>query len=576
MRQRIDDLPIRSKFILLFVLGVLLPMSVLMLFVLTTVTGEIRNREMQNANQSMERVFTTLNNQFTGVISMSNAMSADTKLLAPLGIAYQKPWEYYINYYEQIRPSLSRYVYAYSQEVTNVEVYTNNNTTINGGYCMQIRDYLSREEWFHPDVDVTGVMSGYVRQILGKGNSMQISILRAVGSGSPYTMMLKMDLNMDAVNRAIEQERAFLQVYLVAPDGYAISYPDSMDNLRIGRRDRLAPENPDLSLSFSERSATKGWKLVATINKEPMRSNIRQVVWFGLLIGLCCTVFAGLLSLVLARSIGLRSQRLLRHMDRMNAEDFAPIHNGLSHDEIGELMVHFNAMGERLKQLINDLYVLQLRQTSLELENTRAELKYLQAQIDPHFLFNTLNAMLVLCVRNGYADMTEIVRALSKILRRMVDTSHDTLPLREELEFVRMVLKIEQFRFGDKLAYTMDIDEDALSCHVPVMSVQGLVENACKHGVQHLKGQGMVRIAARVERGVLVITVHDNGVGIEPERLSKLRSEINSPTDMQGSVGLQNIYRRLKLHYGDHVNLTLDASSDGGTVATIRIPQEEG
>ena len=297
------------------------------------------------------------------------------------------------------------------------------------------------------------------------------------------------------------------------------------------------------------------------------------------MLGAVCTLFAGVMALIFSRSIVLRSQRLLRHMDSMTAEHFSPIMRDSGQDEIGDLTEHFNAMGTRLKQLINDLYVLQLRQKSMELENVRAELKYLQAQIDPHFLFNTLNGILVLCVRNGHQEEAEIIRALSKILRRMVDTDRDVVLLSEEMEFVHMVLKIEQFRFGDKLQYSFDISEVAKARTVPVMSVQGLVENACKHGIQSLSGQGMIRVAAWVEPDdTLVIEVHDNGVGIAPVRLASLQEQIASPVDMCGSIGLQNIYRRLCLHYGKDIDLKLkNADERGHESSTIHIPtQKEG
>lgn len=165
-------------------------------------------------------------------------------------------------------------------------------------------------------------------------------------------------------------------------------------------------------------------------------------------------------------------------------------------DEIGELAVHFNTMSARLEDLIEDVYVLELQQKSLELERVCAELKYLQAQIDPHFLFNTLNGMLVMCIRNGYTELADVVRALAKIMRRMTDNSRDTVLLSEEIEFVRMVLQIEHFRFGDRLEYELCIDEAALNCTVPIMAVQGLVENACKHGIQPMSGVWAVSLLA--------------------------------------------------------------------------------
>ena len=316
---------------------------------------------------------------------------------------------------------------------------------------------------------------------------------------------------------------------------------------------------------------------MADVKDEPMHRNIQAAMWVGILVGGSCTLFSIAMALIFSRSIVLRSRQLLRDMDIMTAEDFLPASRDPGRDEIGELTEHFNAMGLRLKQVVNDLYLLKLRQKSLELENVRAELKYLQAQIDPHFLFNTLNGILVLCVRNGYKEVAEIIRALSKILRRMVDASHDIVSLSEEMEFVHMVLKIEQFRFGDKLRYEFDISEAAKARTVPMMSVQGLVENACKHGVQSLCGQGIVRVAARVETDdTLTVEVSDNGVGMPPSRMQSLQKQISSPQDIQGSIGLQNIYRRLLLHYGSAVSLTIRSAGERGMTAIISIPPQKG
>ncbi len=572
MNLRVNDLPIRSKFILQFLLGVLLPIVALLVYVLTNVTAEIRQREYQNAVQSLDRVYTTLETQFSQAAALSNAVSTDEQLASFLNRHYLSPEEYYASYYSEIRLIMNRYLYAYVQQLTAIEIYTDNPSMFDGGYFPRITPKLQAEEWYTSQISSAPVLVAYARQLPASGIRLQMSILRKLEHSTTYNQLLKLDLNMEPIHRTVEQENAYLSIYLVAPDGSAVSYPGSMTDSMVARRAPLPPTATDLTRNFGGGTAMAGWKLSANINKEPMEKSVRNAIWVGLLLGAVCSLFAGGLSLVFARSIILRSQRLLRHMDSITAEHFSPITKEMGSDEIGELMEHFNAMGERLKQLIHDIYVLQLHQKSLELENVRAELKYLQAQIDPHFLFNTLNAILVLCVRNGYTELAEIISPLSKILRRMVDTSRDILPLREELDFVRMVLKIEQFRFGDRFRYEMDVSEEAMEAMVPVMSVQGLVENACKHGIQHVSGQGLVSIRAKVEDGMLDIEVSDNGVGIKPSRLIDLQKQIAGPEDMKDSVGLQNIYRRLKLHYGEKVSLTLRNAQNRGMIVSIRIP----
>lgn len=575
--RRINNLPIRSKFILLFILGVLLPIFFLLIYVLTNVTAEIRVRETRNAEQSLNRVYSALNAQFSGVISLSNAMSSDGQIEALLERRYDRPGNYYDTYYTELRQIMNRYALAYDQQVTTLAIYTENETMFNGGYCMHITPQVRKEEWFPSETPSDPRLKVYLRQQLGQTSILQLCVTRTLHPSSIYTDVLRIDLNMEPIHTLITEELSYLSVYLVAPDGTAVCYPGSLQDSFITDRSIRPPAHTDLQVSFGENTAMRGWRLLANINAEPLRRSIRNAILFGLLLGAVCTVFAGAIALIFSRSIVLRSQRLLRHMDSMTVDHFAPIQSDSGRDEIGELTAHFNDMGARLRQLIDDLYVLQLRQKNMELENVRAELKYLQAQIDPHFLFNTLNAILVLSVRNGHEEEATILRALSKLLRRMVDTSHDVVPLREELEFVRMVLTIEQFRFHGKLQYRFDVTPEAEDRTVPVMSVQGLVENACKHGVQNLNDKGVVDVSAWVEGdGTLVVSVGDNGVGLKPARLEELMRQIKSPADMRDSVGLQNIYRRLRLYYGDTAALELKNAAERGAIAEIRIPKREG
>jgi len=572
--MRLNDLPIRSKFILLYLLGVLLPIAVLLIYVLTNVAGEIRAREELGARQSLDRVYSALNMQFSSVVSLGNVVSGDSELAGLMRQRYKSPADYYHAYYNEIHPMLNRYSLAYAQHVIGLTLITDNPTIASGGVVVRVAPQVRAQEWYPSELPAEARLKVYLRQQVGQANILQLCLTRTLRAGSPYAELLRIDLNMDPVNSLIAGESSFLSLYLVAPDGTAVSYPGSMRDIRIANRGVRPPEPSDLSVSFGERTAMRGWKLVAYINRESMNRSIRQAVWVGLMLGAVCSLFAGAMAFIFSRSIAERSQRLLRHMDTMTAEHFSPIAEA-GRDEIGELTAHFNDMGARLRQLIDDLYVLQLRQKSMELENVRAQLKYLQAQIDPHFLFNTLNGILVLSVRNGHREEAEILRALSKILRRMLDSARDTATLEDEMEFVRMVLKIERFRFGDKLRYEFEVTDEALMRTVPVMSVQGLVENACKHGIQGLDGQGLIRVTAWVDPdGALVVKVTDDGVGIPPERLQCLRRQIASPEDMRESLGLQNIHRRLSLHYGKSASLTLSNAEGRGTVATLRIPRE--
>lgn len=199
------------------------------------------------------------------------------------------------------------------------------------------------------------------------------------------------------------------------------------------------------------------------------------------------------------------------------------------------------------------------RTRELESLMVQAELKALQAQIHPHFLFNALNALYGSIPRQA-ADARRLVLSLSEVFRYFLTTSKSTVKLEEELTIIEAYLEIEKARLGPRLTTTIDIDDSLRTLSIPVLSVEPLVENAIKHGIAAQPGPGAVTLTARLEQDALVIEVHDTGHG-----------PIDSHSKESNRVGLANVHRRLQLHYGDRASLDVSAV-ESGTRAQLRIP----
>jgi two-component system, LytTR family, sensor kinase len=188
----------------------------------------------------------------------------------------------------------------------------------------------------------------------------------------------------------------------------------------------------------------------------------------------------------------------------------------------------------------------------------------LQAQLNPHFLFNTLNTIAVLVRDGNRAGAVQIVEQLSDLLRRILSRHRaNEVRLGDELDLIRQYLAIEQARFPDRLRVTFDIDDTALSGAVPSFALQHLVENAVRHGIAKREQGGHVKITARRADGMLELAVHDNGVGIA------------GSTPVPLGRGLENTRERLRGLYGEHATLVVTRGPAGGTMATIRIPFRE-
>jgi len=227
-----------------------------------------------------------------------------------------------------------------------------------------------------------------------------------------------------------------------------------------------------------------------------------------------------------------------------------------------------NEMDIQIARGIAELLSVQIELAEIDAQRKmreKAELKALRAQINPHFLFNTLSIIMSFCRTNPEAARN-LLGNLATILQYSFAKHGDFVTIAEELDKVKSYLEIAKSRFGAKLTVTLDIDPDILTSRIPVLTMQPLVENAVQHGLFPKLAECHLTIKALQENDNILIVVTDNGVGIAPDKLGHIFS-----ADAEG-IGVQNVYSRLRGIYGDPYGLTLDSRLNRGTTATIRIP----
>jgi two-component system, sensor histidine kinase YesM len=241
-------------------------------------------------------------------------------------------------------------------------------------------------------------------------------------------------------------------------------------------------------------------------------------------------------------------------------------------DEITALGKSFNRMTEQLKELIE--------KERREQENLKkAEMKALQAQINPHFLYNTLDAIVWMAEANKSKEVIKIVGALSSFFRTTLSKGRDWITVNNEVEHVRSYLTIQKVRYNDILDYRIDVDQAMMDYSILKLTLQPIVENALYHGIKNKRAKGVIMIKGRMqEGGLMVFTITDDGIGMTPERLAEVQAELN---DEQGEMvvnesgfGLNNVHKRIKLYYGPEYGLAVESSVNTGTRVTITIPAE--
>jgi two-component system sensor histidine kinase YesM len=230
----------------------------------------------------------------------------------------------------------------------------------------------------------------------------------------------------------------------------------------------------------------------------------------------------------------------------------------------------FNIMIGRIRELLNAKVK---EQEILK----KAELKALQAQINPHFLYNTLDTIVWMAEANSTDKVIEIVRALSSFFRISLSKGKDWISIREEIEHVRSYLAIQRIRYRDILKYKIEVDDDLMDGTILKLTLQPLVENALYHGIKNKRNGGTIVVRAqRVGNDLVRLEVQDDGVGFTPHKLAQIRSSLEDDqgeiTLKEGGFGLENVNKRIKLYYGKQYGLYVQSEYLEGTQIVARIP----
>jgi len=229
--------------------------------------------------------------------------------------------------------------------------------------------------------------------------------------------------------------------------------------------------------------------------------------------------------------------------------------------------------------LINDIQmkVVEEQKARLELERTLrlTELKSLQAQVNPHFLFNSLNTIARLARIEGASKTEEAAFVLSDFLRHSLRKSGKLVTVREEVEHIKNYLKIQKLRFSDRIQSEINIDEEIMDMLIPVMTLQPLVENAFLHGLSNVLSDGVVTVEGHYEAGQMMVAVIDNGCGMEQERIDEIMDEINSNVniDKLNGIGISNIYKQMNFYFGAAFRFEIVSQVGHGTKIVLRVDQ---
>lgn len=364
-------------------------------------------------------------------------------------------------------------------------------------------------------------------------------------------------------------------ILLLDSKGNALYNPDHINLTKVFSR-QLAEQAEHRTYAIEKENyyflqPIMGGKLtiLKMVPKEVMLTGAVHIGRSGLFILIVSMILTAILSVVVSNQVARPIVSLTKAMERVEETDFRVDMKVERTDEIGILHRKYKEMIDRIRELIEKNY-------KRELETKDAQFLALQAQINPHFLYNTLQVIGGMAVKNGAGDIYKMTQKLALMFRYITNKQGDLVPLREEIAHLENYLYIQQVRFREKISVQLFVDESINEALIPLLSLQPIIENSFKHGFETQVEQGVIKIDIQEIFDEIEITIEDNGAGMSEERLREIRKKLQQEGfSEQRSIGLKNVDARIKLYFGREYGIDVDSENSYYTKVTIRIPSKQ-
>ena len=477
-------------------------------------------------------------------------------------------------------------------DIRNVGIISKNGRMlINDGSKSVNQDLdINTQEWYATALEKPNgpiLTSSHVQHIISGERPWVITLSRGIrdrsGSGEKEGVFF-IDLNYSAISELCDQSTVGTKGYAFILDakGNIVYHPQQQQLYN-----ELQTENISLIMDTDEdtvltgtgndgklysisRSEKTGWTVVDCTNVKELLSKSRQAQSVYVLTAIILVIVALLFSRFMARSITLPIQKLRDSMKKVQEGDFSVSDVVVdSKNEIGSLTKSFDVMTHRIHELME-------QNVHEQEEKRRSELKALQSQINPHFLYNTLDSIIWMAEGKKNEEVVLMTASLARLLRQSISNEDEVVPIANEVEYARGYLTIQKMRYKDKLEFQIAVDSSILYIPLIKLVLQPIIENAIYHGLKYKESKGLLIVKGFMKDGNAVLQVIDDGVGMDEETLAHIYDKHKVNYHSNG-VGVYNVQKRLKLYYGEDYGITYTSELGKGTTATITIPgRQEG
>ncbi len=555
------NLKLKHKLAWVYGLAGFLPILILLLVTYFQMKTILRDKEMETVNSYLYQATASMDNEIEIYNNLANYISFNQSISQVLSYGYSSPYEMYEQFVNEMDPLLSSLLYFHS-EIDRVTIYVDNGTVKHGSTLAPISE-ISDEEWYDDVINNSG-SHWYVDKV----NKKVFSVSKmAMLDRYKMTGVLYISIDYDSVFEPFEQSII---------NNYGLFILDSDDNT-VFSQSVFDQNNSKYSMNYnqflkvkdgkgqyeilSKSSDTSNWNVYLYKPRSLMVSSVTPIIRIAIIAAIVCAIAAILTIRTVSRFVTNRVTYLQKSMKEVEKGNFLINISTDSSDEIGDLIAGFDKMLGKLNKLINEVYESKIKEKEYEM-------RALQAQINPHFLYNTLSLINWKAIEAGADDISKITLSLSTFYRTSLNKGKNVMNISDEIDNMQSYLNIQLMMHDDDFDVSVDIDNSIMQFKTLNLILQPLIENAIDHGIDIMtEGRGKIAITGRNLGDEIELVVADNGVGMTDEQAMKILTEESK------GYGVRNVNERIKLYYGEQYALHIESIIGEGTRVIVRFPK---
>jgi two-component system sensor histidine kinase YesM len=561
----ITNVRLRNKFICIFLISIV-PFFGLIYYSYTSTRAQITEQTYASLGGTLNQINTNIENRLDYYHQLSNILYMDSQLRNYLSNYYEKAF-YYLDAFDYINRTFAGMI-ALNTNVKGITIYTDNKTLYSD------EEYVRYTEELPAAIRNLAIKAGgdIVYTPTGEHTITLARSLTYFSLTHPYGI-LAIQISDAEIYSLIEKENSNKSVYIIDQSGMVITSVDK--SLTSNRLYDTFPIQDELHSSFGKfdkrvngeerfftyKQLNNGWRTVITVPYQELLASTNKattrIIWISII------AFAASIVLIYSTTkvITKRIEKLLVHIRKMERGEFQVSLPNMGHDEIGQLSFAFNKMASKIEDLIEDVYV-------KEISKKEADLMTLQAQINPHFLYNTLASISSLALKKGGKQVYQMVNHLAKYYRISLNKGKRIIMVNQEIQLVKNYISILEIRFRGMLHMHYDVDEDLLKFTTIKLILQPFVENCINHAICDESGINII-VKLRTEGEDILFQIIDDGAGMSQVHVKDAFQKANNLS----GYGIKNVHDRIQLTYGEQYGVNVFSRIGIGTTVTLRIPK---